>query len=65
MTETARCGSRSPRRQITFPLEAAEAHSLDMLKDRLLAVRFDGKPGMAAYHKRLLGLLDDRSLCRT
>lgn len=38
------CAERAP----------AEASALDMLKDRLLAIRFSGRPGIKAYHEKLL-----------
>jgi len=41
--------------------DAAEAEALDMLKDRLLAIRFSGRPGIKAYHEHLLG--DTRFHC--
>ncbi len=34
--------------------DPAEASALDMLKDRLLAIRFSARPGLKAYHEQLL-----------
>ncbi len=34
--------------------DSAKAGALDMLKDRLLAIRFSGRAGIKAYHEKLL-----------